>query len=68
MPEIEGGSTSRYVSKKLLSKLVNLKMINHNFKFREVNGIFYFPELVPGSKSRFTSRNFTFSVHVAIWW
>ena len=34
----------------------------------KVNGIFYFPELVPGSKSTFTSRNFTFSVHVAIWW
>ena len=34
-------------------------MMYHNFKFREVNGIFYFPEPVPGSKS-------TFSVHVAI--
>ena len=36
-------------------------------QFREVNGIFYFPELVLGSKSAFTSRNFMFSVHVAIW-
>ena len=26
------------------------------------------PELVPGSKSTFTSRNFTFTVHVASWW
>ena len=37
-------------------------------EFREVNGIFYFPELVLGSKSTFTSRIFRFSVHVAIWW
>ena len=37
-------------------------------EFREVNGIFYFPELVPGSKSSVTSRNFTFSMHVDIWW
>ena len=35
---------------------------------REVNRMIYFPELVPGSKSTFTSRNFTFSMHVDVWW
>ena len=46
--------------------------LSHGSQFltehREVNGILYFPELVPGSKSTFTSRNFTFSMHVDVWW
>ena len=37
-------------------------------EFREVNGIFYFPELVPGSKATFTSRNFTFTMPVDVRW
>ena len=37
-------------------------------EFLEVNGIFYFPELVPGSKSTVTPQNFTFSMHVDVWW
>ena len=35
-------------------------------EFRAVNRMIYFPELVPGSKSTFTSRNFTFSMHVDV--
>ena len=34
MPNLEGGSLYRWVSNKLLSKLVNLKMIYQHFKFR----------------------------------
>ena len=52
--------------KKIIIKIGQFE--DDSLKFREVNGIFYFPELVPGSKSTFTTWNFTFSVHVAIWW
>ena len=33
-----------------------------------VNGIFYCPELVTGRKNTVSAWNFTFSVHVDIWW
>ena len=61
MPKIKGVSLYRCFKKKKLSKLVNLKMIYQHFKFRAVNGMFYCPKLVPGSKNTFSARNFTFS-------
>ena len=39
-------------------------------EFREVNRMFYCPELVPGSKTTVSARNYTFSMHVYVdvWW
>ena len=44
--------------------------IQHSWLVRAqgYNNIIYFPQLVPGSKTTVSLRNFTFSMHVAIWW
>ena len=39
-----------------------------HLNFQAVNGIIYFPELVPGRKKTVSAQNFTFSLHVDIWW
>ena len=37
-------------------------------EFRAVKRTTYCPELAQGSKTTVSARNFTFSVHVDIWW